>query len=595
MTDTPERHDIELLKNELAAAGAIFHGKECRCPFHEDRRASAGVYLDSQGVARFKCHGCGVAGDLYDIRARIHGVDLREVLPKSDGGPRNGANKSATLPQERRSSVRQYETLAEIERAATSIGRIEARHDYTDGFAVFRIVGADGVKTFRQAHREYGKWQWGKPRGLLPLYGREHIGETEDPVVVVEGEKCVDALWKIGTVAVTSAMGAGKAHLSDWTPLDNRDIVLWPDNDPPGCAHMDQVAGILKTATRLRIVNVEILGLPPKGDVADLLEKWRDDPPETKRAAIYEILANAKPVVPSGGLAALIEGAIGGTRKAISLPWGRLSKLTRALLPGSITLIVGPPGCGKSFLLLQLAYALHKSGVPISVFELEEDKAHHLHRLLAQLANDARLLDLEWIAGNPENARAALAAHQADLDAFACRLFDAPDKQPTLTDLARWVSERAAAGNRVIAIDPLSVADMGGEPWRTAPGFITEASAAIRKHGASLILTYHPRKGAAETGLVSLDGIAGAASFTRLVQTVLWLERHADDHRATVQSIGGPFEETANRTVHILKSRNAPGQGCRIAFHFDPETLTFEEHGIEASYGNSRKNQRATQ
>ena len=35
-----------------------------------------------------------------------------------------------------------------------------------------------------------------------------------------------------------------------------------------------------------------------------------------------------------------------------------------------------------------------------------------------------------------------------------------------------------------------------------------------------------------------------------------------------------------NRTLHILKARNGRGQGCKIAFNFDPNSLLLDEYGL---------------
>lgn len=37
---------------------------------------------------------------------------------------------------------------------------------------------------------------------------------------------------------------------------------------------------------------------------------------------------------------------------------------------------------------------------------------------------------------------------------------------------------------------------------------------------------------------------------------------------------------TYNRTLHILKARNAKGMGLNLAFQFDPESLTLNELGL---------------
>ena len=54
------------------------HGwRKMRCPWHEDRNASAAVNFS---LNRFKCHGCGVGGDTYDLIQLDRGGTLSEAI-----------------------------------------------------------------------------------------------------------------------------------------------------------------------------------------------------------------------------------------------------------------------------------------------------------------------------------------------------------------------------------------------------------------------------------------------------------------------------------------------------------------------------------
>ena len=56
--------------------------KAC-CPFHADRSPSFTIY---DGGRRFRCFGCGAAGDVLDFVQRVHRVGLREAVAMLDGG-----------------------------------------------------------------------------------------------------------------------------------------------------------------------------------------------------------------------------------------------------------------------------------------------------------------------------------------------------------------------------------------------------------------------------------------------------------------------------------------------------------------------------
>jgi len=106
--------------------------------------------------------------------------------------------------------------------------------------------------------------------GVTPLPYRlpELLGNPDATAFICEGEKDCDNLAELGCVAACNHGGAGKwrPEISHW--FKDRNVVLLPDNDNPGRAHMADVAtkltGIAKT-----IRTVELPGLPDKGDVSN--------------------------------------------------------------------------------------------------------------------------------------------------------------------------------------------------------------------------------------------------------------------------------------------------------------------------------------
>jgi DNA primase len=93
---------------------------------------------------------------------------------------------------------------------------------------------------------------------------------AEQCIFVVEGEKDSDSLRKLNIPATTCPGGANK-----WLPeysdcLRGCHVVLIPDNDDTGRAHMDKVAASLRgIADSIRILRLP--GLPSAGDVSDWL------------------------------------------------------------------------------------------------------------------------------------------------------------------------------------------------------------------------------------------------------------------------------------------------------------------------------------
>ncbi|MBL4838241.1 MAG: DUF3987 domain-containing protein [Kordiimonadaceae bacterium] len=75
------------------------------------------------------------------------------------------------------------------------------------------------------------------------LYNLEALRDDRSrPVILVEGEKCADALSSLGFLATTSMGGSNAARFTDWSPLVGRTVIIWPDNDTPGLKYAHAVA-----------------------------------------------------------------------------------------------------------------------------------------------------------------------------------------------------------------------------------------------------------------------------------------------------------------------------------------------------------------
>lgn len=74
-----EKHSVaDYLRYIGAAVPAEGHGwRKIKCPFHNDSHASAGINFEDN---KFKCHACGVGGDVYDLIMHKEGGTYREAI-----------------------------------------------------------------------------------------------------------------------------------------------------------------------------------------------------------------------------------------------------------------------------------------------------------------------------------------------------------------------------------------------------------------------------------------------------------------------------------------------------------------------------------
>ena len=110
-----------------------------------------------------------------------------------------------------------------------------------------------------------------------PLYNQIGMAKS-DLVVLVEGEKCAEALIKLGICATTAMHGANAPiNKTDWSPLQGKQVVLWPDHDQPGKAYADKVINKLRTLGVASLAKVMLPDNKPQGwDAADAVSEGLD-------------------------------------------------------------------------------------------------------------------------------------------------------------------------------------------------------------------------------------------------------------------------------------------------------------------------------
>lgn len=143
---------------------------------------------------------------------------------------------------------------------------------------VVRFENADDKMTLPLTYciNEKGikRWWWkGFPVPRFP-YGAELLKSSTNTVLIVEGEKKCDAARSIfsALTVLTWLAGTGSVHLTEWTVLKGREVILWPDNDNPGLKCMEKLKMILE---KVGAGSVRVISLPadtPQGwDLADPL------------------------------------------------------------------------------------------------------------------------------------------------------------------------------------------------------------------------------------------------------------------------------------------------------------------------------------
>ncbi|MEO5334403.1 MAG: phage/plasmid primase, P4 family [Magnetococcus sp. YQC-5] len=274
---------------KLAKVGREWEG--C-CIFHDD---SAPSFKVDQVKQLWKCFGCGAGGDLWAFIQKAEGLNFTESVQFL---ARKGSSEFHPPPPASTEATAVWVPILPIPDDAPpppshhyKHGVSSGRWTYRDGvglpaFSISRFDKAGGGKEFLPLtycrNRKTGEtaWRWQGAPAPRPLYHLDQL--TADPdalVVVTEGERKNDAATAIlpGTVGVTSANGKGSAGKTDWTPLAQRHVILWPDNDQAGREYIDEVTKLLRRAgaASIRVIRLEFFHTMPDGATrAALPVKW---------------------------------------------------------------------------------------------------------------------------------------------------------------------------------------------------------------------------------------------------------------------------------------------------------------------------------
>ena len=577
MSDRKDWEDGDMLFAWLEAAGCNPKGKKAHCPWHDDTNPSASILCDDTGHWRVFCHtaSCGRKGDIYD---------LRNEKPTMDKQDCDKVSRTHSKPTQRAPERDILASKADVVARCKGAGFVEAWYKYGDDPAkpaliVARIKPSKAPKFFWPfTPQDDGTYVFGKDgKSGHPVYLSHQLAECPT-VLVCEGEKAVDAAWRCGIAATTSNSGSSNAKKTDWSALKGKTVVIWPDNDEAGTKYANDVTEIL-TDLQCVIYRIDVsqLELPPKGDIADLVAKW---PIIEKKHTdvILGIMAEAVPVGQSCVVAELKEyyrKIDEGKWVSLDSPLRLTGSLSRAFLPGTVTIFCADAGSGKSFYMLQLMEFWDRTGIVSWCKMFEDERISHTSRMLGQITGQAGSTDCDWLKQNKETRDANLERCAGTLNRIGARISAETKDDMSLWSadaVCEWAEKRAAAGARVVIIDPITAIPAGEKSWQQDFEVIMRLKLTARRHDCSILLATHPAKN--HKG-VAVSSIQGGTAWSRFAHTILWLESNANGHPVKTKE----GEIAANRIISILKCRNGIGTGHKIALEFGSD-LQLHELGL---------------
>ena len=246
---------IQTVLDKLECVTPSGEGKwMARCPAHDDGRPSLQIARGENGNCLVKCYASCESASI------VKSMDMTMAELFADYGQKKH----------------------QPERKSASFSRVVARYDYFDeGRNLIYQVRRLENKQFPQ-YRPDGKNGWiaglsRETRRLLFRLPELLEADLVDPVFVVEGEKDVLNLVKLGLVATSKSGGSNGVWPKDLNRhFQGRHVIVIPDNDEAGRASADGICRQLKAVAKsLKLLDLAHYwdGMPVKADVSDWLEK----------------------------------------------------------------------------------------------------------------------------------------------------------------------------------------------------------------------------------------------------------------------------------------------------------------------------------
>ena len=442
----------------------------------------------------------GKGGDIFDLIQQAKGISFREAMEYCN---RYLGLDSFTSKQQQPKTKKPQ-----------SLPAPTASWNYhgLNGNIIATVYRYDIQQQDGTFKKEFRPWDAVKkkhsPPEIRPLYNLPQVSKSSG-CVLVEGEKCAEALIGIGITA-TTAMGGSKAptEKTDWSVLAGKEVLIWPDNDEPGMVYArNALEAITRIGGRARIIQIP-KGMAEKWDAADAVADGFD-----VNGFLLSQQAAKQSVSKRHNLSSF------KTKDAYTGEIPKRKFLISNTIPmASVTLLAAMGGSGKGILTLDMAIKVscpcheptmldpYPSALGNDVMEhgtsvviTAEDDQDEIHRRLYQIDPDK-----SW--AYPDSKLIVMPLPNAG---GPMPLITTGSNGPVATDDFQMIRDQLVQipDLKLVVFDPLAsfvMADTNKDP--VAASFMAGLFAYLATEtGAAVIITHHMNKGNADKPIVSHD------------------------------------------------------------------------------------------
>ena len=585
--------NAQIIVEELGITDFDEKNMKCCCPFHQEDHAS---FIYNKKAFNFRCFGsCGRSYDILDVfmyKGATYAEACKKLfelaeMPYSFGELGVKTKRHYRYPHEvpctDKSKVYAYFEQRKISRE--TLDALDVRQD-SEGNAVFNYYDTNDVLTmvkYKPSHKvQHGQAKcWCQQNSdTAPLLFNMNRINVNSPLLICEGEPdCLSAIEAGFKNAVSVPLGSSNLHWIDenleW--LDQfESIIICADNDDAGVKMQKECVPRLGS-WRTKVVDIPAI---PIGNTGRVTKDLNEILYVCGKDKVLELILDAKDSpVPSVADLSDVEPTEYEDVDGVTTGLKAIDDELMRLFFGTLTIVSGQPGSGKSSLLTQLACnSLDNdigtwlfsgelpNGVEKSWFNYIFAGPRNITDAISRRGNPYKKISTTTLAEINKTYKGRWHIYRDDYDNTLDKLI------ASMTDTVRKYGARCLILDNFMCIDT----ETSEEELRSQTDTIKKLIEFAKKYQVAIILVCHPRKMDAGTN-VGIYDIAGTSNIVNLAHRTIGLRRVTDAERENAAKYSEKRRQLLKYDVivTIVKDRMFGRQNIDVGLYYDPASRRF--------------------
>ena len=585
--------NAQIIVEELGITDFDEKNMKCCCPFHQEDHAS---FIYNKKAFNFRCFGsCGRSYDILDVfmyKGATYAEACKKLfelaeMPYSFGELGVKTKRHYRYPHEvsctDKSKVYAYFEQRKISRE--TLDALDVRQD-SEGNAVFNYYDTNDVLTmvkYKPSHKvQHGQAKcWCQQNSdTAPLLFNMNRINVNSPLLICEGEPdCLSAIEAGFKNAVSVPLGSSNLHWIDenleW--LDQfESIIICADNDDAGVKMQKECVPRLGS-WRTKVVDIPAI---PIGNTGRVTKDLNEILYVCGKDKVLELILDAKDSpVPSVADLSDVEPTEYEDVDGVTTGLKAIDDELMRLFFGTLTIVSGQPGSGKSSLLTQLACnSLDNdistwlfsgelpNGVEKSWFNYIFAGPRNITDAISRRGNPYKKISTTTLAEINKTYKGRWHIYRDDYDNTLDKLI------ASMTDTVRKYGARCLILDNFMCIDT----ETSEEELRSQTDTIKKLIEFAKKYQVAVILVCHPRKMDAGTN-VGIYDIAGTSNIVNLAHRTIGLRRVTDAERENAAKYSEKRRQLLKYDVivTVVKDRMFGRQNIDVGLYYDPASRRF--------------------